>query len=60
MKEKERKQPHHAEQPREPVNVVDGIPDRSPRPAAWKYVAILVGLLGWLGFLIYCQLAGNL
>lgn len=36
------------------------IPDRSKRPALWKYVLIGLGFLVWLGFLIYCSLAGRL
>ena len=43
----------------EPVNVVDGIPDRRERTPAWKYVLIAVMFLGWLAFLIYCAAAGN-
>jgi len=36
------------------------IPDRSKRPAMWKYLLIGLGFLVWLGFLIYCSLAGGL
>ncbi|MDY6913405.1 MAG: hypothetical protein SVT52_02965 [Planctomycetota bacterium] len=43
----------------EPTNVIDGIPDRSPRPAAWKYVLLGAIFAAWLAFLIYCQLAGG-
>ncbi len=42
-----------------PVNVIDGIPDRSSRPAIWKYALLAVIFLAWVGFLIYCYLAGN-
>lgn len=48
------------EEPRgipEPINVVDGIPDRSPRRAAWKYLLLAAIFLLWLAFLVYCQLA---
>jgi hypothetical protein len=45
---------------RPPVNVQDGIPDRSARPVAWKYVVLAAIFLGWVAFLIYCALAGNL
>ena len=43
----------------EPANVVDGIPDRSSRPAAWKYVLLAGGALGGVAFLVYCAVAGN-
>lgn len=43
----------------EPVSVVDGIPDRSARPAAWKYVLLTAVLLGWVAFLMYCAVAGD-
>jgi hypothetical protein len=44
--------------PAEPVNVVDGIPDRSTNPRPWKTMAVGGIFLVWLGFLIYCLLAG--
>lgn len=47
-------------QPRQPVDVVDGVPDRSSRPAAWRYIALAIIFLAWLGFLIYCLLAGRI
>jgi len=43
----------------QPVDVVDGIPDRSLRPGRWKYVLIAVIFLAWVAFLVYCQLAGG-
>jgi len=43
----------------EPAGVVDGIPDRSSKPAAWKYVLLAAGVLGWVAFLVYCAVAGN-
>jgi len=42
-----------------PVNVVDGIPDRAANGARWKRWLIVAAFLAWLGFLLYCQLAGN-
>lgn len=43
----------------DPVDVVDGIPDRSSRPRGWKYAALAAVFIGWLAFLIYCALAGS-
>lgn len=43
----------------QPVDVVDGIPDRSARRSAWKYVLLALVFLGWVAFLVYCHLAGN-
>ncbi len=44
----------------EPIDVVDGIPDRSKNPAAWKYLLIVLIFAGWVAFLIYCGIAGRL
>jgi len=41
------------------VDVVDGIPDRHPRPALWKNVLIGLIFIAWLAVLIYCWLAGQ-
>ena len=46
------------EAPPQPVDVQDGIPDRSARRPAWRLVAIFAAFAAWVGFLIYCQLAG--
>ncbi len=43
--------------PPEPVDVVDGIPDRSPRRQAWVYVVLTLVFLAWLMFLILVQLS---
>ena len=43
----------------DPVNQVDGIPDRSPRRPWWKYLLLVVVFLAWVAFLIYVQRAGN-
>ena len=45
--------------PPEPVNVVDGIPDRSERTPAWRYVVLAAVFLCWLAFLIYCAAGGG-
>ncbi len=47
------------DQPIPPVNVIDGIPDRSPQRPIWMYALLGVIFLAWVGFLIYCYLAGN-
>ena len=44
----------------EPVNVVDGIPDRAPGKGTWQLILIAAVFLAWIALLIYCQLAGNL
>jgi len=43
-------------QPTQPVDVVDGIPDRSSRPARWKYLLIVIIFVAWAALLIYTQL----
>ena len=45
--------------PPEPVDVVDGIADRSPNPAAWKYVVLLVIFLAWIALLVFMKFAGS-
>ena len=50
---------HQEESIPEPVNVIDGVPDRSGKPAAWKYALIGLIFLAWVVFLVYCLLAGN-
>ena len=37
--------------PPQPLDVVDGIADRSANPAVWKYVALAAVLLGWVAVL---------
>ena len=39
--------------PPQPRDVVDGIPDRSSRRPAWKYIVLAAIFLGWLALLIY-------
>lgn len=53
------RQDRPAPAPPQPVDVVDGIPDRSGRPAAWKYVFLAGAFVAWVAFLIYCAAAGN-
>ncbi|MCD6364971.1 MAG: hypothetical protein J7M14_03765 [Planctomycetes bacterium] len=44
--------------PPEPVDVVDGIPDRTSRPVLWKYLLLGVIFAVWVAFLVFCQIAG--
>jgi hypothetical protein len=43
----------------EPVDVVDGIPDRAARAAWWKYLLLAAIGLAWLAVLVYCWWAGG-
>jgi uncharacterized membrane-anchored protein len=38
--------------PAQPIDVVDGIADRSSRPAAWKYAALAAVFLAWVAVLL--------
>jgi len=51
--------PTAAPPPPEPVNVVDGIPDRAPTSPRWKFVVILLVFLAWVGFMVFVQIAGR-
>ena len=42
----------------EPVDVVEGIPDRSGRTPAWKYVVLAAIFVGWVSFLAVCLILG--
>lgn len=42
----------------EPVDVVEGVPDRSSDPALWKYLALAVIFVAWVCLLLLCLLAG--
>jgi hypothetical protein len=41
-----------APQPLEPVDVVDAVPDRTSRPAAWKFVLLAAGFAAWVAALV--------
>ncbi len=43
----------------DPVDVVDGIADRSARPRVWMYVVLGAVFVGWLCFLIWSAIAGG-
>ena len=49
--------PSQADQPRpsDPVNVADGIPDRSEHCRLWKYLLLAAIFAAWIAFLVYCQ-----
>ena len=42
-----------------PVNLVDGIPDRSSRRPLWKYVLLAAAFLAWAAVLVCINLSGN-
>jgi hypothetical protein len=42
----------------DPVDVVDGIPDRSRNPRLWKYLVLAVLFLAWVAFLVFCLVWG--
>ena len=42
----------------EPVDVVDGIPDRSAKTPAWKYVVLAAVFVGIVSFLVTCLILG--
>ncbi len=43
----------------QPVNIVDGIPDRREHAPKWEYILLAVVFVAWLAFLIYCAAAGR-
>ena len=43
----------------EPVDVIDGIPDRSPPASWWRYAVLLAVFAAWVAFLIYVRIAGS-
>ena len=42
----------------EPVDVVDGIPDRSAKTPAWRYVVLAAAFVGIVSFLVTCLILG--
>ena len=44
----------------EPVDVIDGVPDRSGKAHPWKYLAVAAVFLAWIGFLVLCGIIGAL
>lgn len=45
--------------PPEPIDMVDGIPDRAARAPLWRYLLLVAVGLAWIAVLVYCWLAGN-
>ena len=43
-----------------PVGVVDGMPDRTSRPARWKLAILAAIFLAWVAFLAIVALTGAL
>ena len=42
-----------------PVDVIDGIPDRSGKARLWKYLALAAVFLAWICFLVFCGIIGK-
>lgn len=42
-----------------PVDVVDGIPDRSSKRGRWIYLLVAIIFCVWVAVLIYIQIAGR-
>ncbi len=59
MSKSKERQPAKGQESPQPVNVIDGIPDRTPKPRVWMYVLCGAVFVLWLAFLIYCAIAGN-
>ncbi len=45
-------QKEQAATPSQPIDVVDGIADRSSRAAAWKYALLALAFLAWVAVLL--------
>jgi len=45
--------------PADPADVVEGLPDRSSAPRLWKYLLLALIFVGWVCFLVVCQMTGN-
>jgi len=43
----------------DPVDVVDGIADRTHNPRAWKYILLGAVFVLWLAFLIISAIVGS-
>ena len=45
--------------PPDPVNVSDGIPDRTDAPSRKRLIGVLLAWAAWMGFLLYVLLAAQ-
>jgi hypothetical protein len=43
----------------EPIDVIDGIPDRTARAPWWRYALLVAVGLAWAAVLVTCWLAGG-
>jgi|GEM_PF-1735267 len=58
--ERGRDKPPERERPApQPVDVVDGVPDRAPSRPLWKLLLLAGIFLAWVAFLVYCAVAGG-
>jgi len=42
-----------------PVDVVNGIADRSPKDAAWRHIVLLLIFAAWIAILVFMNIAGS-
>ena len=59
MRKKSKPNPTAAPPLPEPVDVVDGIPDRSATVPRWKFAVILLVFMAWVGFMLIVQIVGR-
>ncbi len=59
MSDSKKTDAHRKQQPPKPVDVVDDIPDRTPRRPLWRYILLAVVFMAWVAFLIYVAAAGS-
>jgi len=45
--------------PNDPVDVADGIVDRSERCRLWRYALVGAVFVAWVALLVYCQIAAT-
>ena len=45
-----------APRPADPVDVADGIPDRSANCPLWRYLVLGAVFVAWIIFMVYCQI----
>lgn len=57
-KEKKKQADKTPPPPPEPIDVVEGIPDRRARSQRWRLLVLAGVFVAWIAFMLYCQLAG--